>query len=73
MNPIRKVVPLIVFLLLVHVSNSQIIPGTIIDKDTQETLPGAAIYLDGTTISTITDSDGNFRRNSRGINNMLLP
>lgn len=41
----------------------QIITGHIVDKNTQESLPGATVYLDGTSISTITDTEGNFRLN----------
>lgn len=41
----------------------QMITGQIVDKNTQETLPGATVYLDGTSLSTITDSEGNFRLN----------
>ncbi|MGQ8337750.1 TonB-dependent receptor domain-containing protein [Sunxiuqinia sp. A32] len=36
------------------------IKGTVIDAKSNETLIGASVYLEGTTIGTITDFDGNF-------------
>ncbi|WP_396178697.1 carboxypeptidase-like regulatory domain-containing protein [Flavobacterium sp.] len=63
---------LFVILLSVFEVHSQIIQGTILDNTTKETLPGATIYLDGTTISTISDFDGNFSINTRGNNATLV-
>ena len=42
---------------------AQVIEGKIVDLKTQESLPGATVYLDGTSIATITDAEGNFRLN----------
>ena len=42
---------------------AQVIEGKILDLKTQESLPGATVYLDGTSIATITDGEGNFRLN----------
>jgi len=36
------------------------VSGTVIDSDTQETLPGVNIRIKGTTTGTATDLDGNF-------------
>jgi len=35
--------------------------GTVYDTKTKETIPGVAIYLDGTSIITTTDNDGYFK------------
>lgn len=56
--------------LLFSISNvrAQEIVGQVVDKNTQEALPGATVYLDGTSLSTITDAEGNFKldiQNSR--------
>ena len=39
---------------------SQTISGVVFDKKTGESLPGASVYLDGTTIGTTTNMDGYF-------------
>ena len=55
---------LILFLLLwCHVLFSQEITGTVYDIKTKEPLPGATIYLDGTTIGTTSDFEGYFQLN----------
>ncbi|WP_026706278.1 carboxypeptidase-like regulatory domain-containing protein [Flavobacterium soli] len=63
-------------LFLILLSNitvqSQLIEGTILDSKTKETLPGATVYLDGTTISTITDTNGYFKINTKGNNATLV-
>jgi hypothetical protein len=41
----------------------QTIKAKIVDLKTQESLLGATVYLDGTSIATITDGEGNFRLN----------
>jgi hypothetical protein len=41
----------------------QTIKDKIVDLKTQESLLGATVYLDGTSIATITDGEGNFRLN----------
>ena len=63
-----KVYYLLLILLFTVEVQSQIIEGTIIDNTTNQTLPGATVYLDGTTIAMITDMDGNFSINTRGNN-----
>lgn len=35
--------------------------GKVMDKTTEETLPGASVYLQGTSIGTMTDVEGNYR------------
>ena len=44
-------------------NHAQLIEGRIFDRTTKESLPGATVYLDGTSLSTITDGEGNFRLN----------
>ncbi|CAI8408174.1 MAG: TonB-dependent receptor SusC [uncultured Bacteroidota bacterium] len=36
------------------------ISGTVVDNETGEAIPGANIIIQGTTIGTATDFDGNF-------------
>lgn len=69
-NPL---IPLFWFLLIFSISvRSQILEGVVLDKNTQQSLPGATVYLDGTTISTITDEQGNFYLNTKNNNNTLV-
>lgn len=63
---------LFLFLLVNFTVQSQIIEGTILDSKSKETLPGATVYLDGTTISTITDLNGNFSINTKSNNATLV-
>ncbi|SDY04386.1 CarboxypepD_reg-like domain-containing protein [Lutibacter oricola] len=48
---------------------SQIITGTIYIKKTNEVLPGASVYLNGTTIGEISDFNGFFELNINNITN----
>lgn len=48
------------FSLLASAKNGSLV-GTVIDAKTKETLIGATIFLEGTTLGTITDFDGNYR------------
>ena len=41
-------------------SFAQLLQGTVYDAKTKETLPGVAIFLDGTSIVTTSDNDGKF-------------
>lgn len=71
----RNINPILLFLFLLTSAfsvQSQILEGTILDKNTKETLPGATVYLDGTTITAITDEQGNFRLNTNNVNNTLV-
>ena len=55
---------LCLFVLFSSIKNhAQLIEGRIFDRTTKESLPGATVYLDGTSLSTITDGEGNFRLN----------
>lgn len=51
---------------------SQVLEGTIFDKLTEKPLQAATVYLDGTTISTITDENGYFKINGNGNNQSAL-
>lgn len=58
---------LLVFLLFCFGNSfSQILEGYIFDKNSETPLQSATVYLDGTTISTLTDSEGYFKLNSKG-------
>ncbi|HEU4495982.1 MAG TPA: carboxypeptidase-like regulatory domain-containing protein [Flavobacterium sp.] len=59
---------ILLMLFAVCVSNafSQTLEGTIYDKNTEMPLQAATVYLDGTTIATVTDAQGYFKIDSRG-------
>ena len=50
---------LIVFTFLANAQNGKLV-GKIVDGKTGETLPGAAVVIEGTTVGTASDFDGNF-------------
>ena len=54
-----KIRLLLFFLLFSYVALAQAIQGTVFDEQ-KKPLPGATVYLDGTTISTLTDADGKY-------------
>ena len=58
----KKVVLFIVFFLLFRFSliSQVVVKGKIYDKNTSETLIGAAVILKGTSIGSVTDIDGKF-------------
>lgn len=47
-------------------SFSQKVEGSIFDKITKKPVQAATVYLDGTTISTLTDENGYFKLDSKG-------
>ena len=49
------------FLIFNFAFSQGLIVGNVIDKKTGETLPGATIKIEGTSIATVTDFDGNFK------------
>jgi len=51
---------------------SQVLEGYVLDKKTEKPLQSATVYLDGTTISTITDEQGYFKINGSGNNQSTL-
>ena len=51
----------IIFINLCLVSYSQIIKGTILDKETKTPVAYAAVYFDGTSVASYTDANGSFR------------
>lgn len=58
----KKCIVLLFFLIINQtISYAQTITGTVFDKTTNETLEGASVYFDGTTIGTITDIHGNYK------------
>ena len=57
----RKILFLIfLFISIFGFSQNAQIKGKVVDAKTGETIPGANVYLEGTTIGGITDFDGNF-------------
>ena len=62
----------LIVLLSTTLLQAQVIEGKIVDLKTQESLPGATVYLDGTSISTLTDAEGNFRLNIQNSSAILV-
>jgi hypothetical protein len=65
---VNKILILVLFPLFVF---SQNIKGKITDSN-QQSIAGASVYLDGTTIGTVSDSDGLFEITSKSKYNTLL-
>jgi hypothetical protein len=61
----------IIFINLCLVSYSQIIKGTILDKETKSPVAYAAVYFDGTSVASYTDANGSFRLDIQ--NNTSMP
>lgn len=57
---------LFTILMLSFSVKSQILEGYILEKETEKPLQSATVYLDGTTISTITNEEGYFKLNGSG-------
>ncbi len=64
----RNMKKILAFVLLLTLSlpillaqKTGVIYGTILDKSTETTLPGANVIIEGTAIGTITDLEGNYR------------
>ncbi|MFY0483161.1 carboxypeptidase-like regulatory domain-containing protein [Flavobacterium sp. PLA-1-15] len=72
MDKTYKLILLLVFILSNTVMVAQVLEGTVVDSKTKETLPGATVYLDGTTISTITDPNGYFKIYTKNNNASLV-
>ncbi|MFM8912722.1 MAG: carboxypeptidase-like regulatory domain-containing protein, partial [Flammeovirgaceae bacterium] len=55
----------LVFLLAFSTLHAQaqevVVAGKVTDAETQQGLPGVSIRIDGTTLGTITDAEGNFK------------
>ena len=66
---------LIVFVVLFECfshANAQTIRGLVCDKDTKEPIPYVYVYLDGTSINTLTDTLGRFRLATKSMINTKL-
>lgn len=72
MNNYAFTLTLGLLLLLPFCVNGQTIKGVVSDQDSKITLPRATVYQDGTTNMTITDENGEFELNTRGLNNTLI-
>jgi hypothetical protein len=62
---------LIIFIYLYYPSYSQIIKGTILDKETKSPIAYAAVYFDGTSVATYTNENGSFKLDIK--NNLSMP
>ncbi len=59
----KILIPLLILVLSVQsilAAPGEIIEGTIVDRDTQQPLPGANVMLDGTNLGAATDMGGKF-------------
>ncbi len=68
----RNYLCLFILLLCKYFLYSQEISGIVYDKATNSFLPGASVYLDGTTIGTTTDYNGFFDLNLKKSQNALI-
>lgn len=62
----------IIIILIPFISFSQTISGTIYNKSNKQVLPGASVYLNGTTIGEVSDFNGFFELNTHKITNAPL-
>ncbi len=67
----KNTILLLSFSILWQVANSQIINGTILDKETKTPVAYAAVYFDGTSVASYSDANGSFRLDIR--NNTSMP
>lgn len=51
----------ILFVSIPGIAQTGVIKGSVLDANTKETLIGATVVVQGTTIGAATDFDGNFR------------
>lgn len=58
---IKKHIILSIFIIINTIVDAQVISGTVYDNFTKNPLEGASVYLDGTTIGTVTDSNGHYK------------
>ena len=67
----KKLILLLTFFNLCLVANSQVIKGTILDKETKIPISYAAVYFDGTSVASYTDANGSFKLDIK--NNISMP
>jgi hypothetical protein len=57
----KKLLLLILLINMIAVSYSQVIKGTIFDNKTKEVIYSASVYINGTSVGTLSDQNGNFK------------
>jgi hypothetical protein len=68
-----KSFPIVLFLLLICYSlNAQVCEGKIIDSKTLESVENVNVFLEGTMIGTVSNSEGYFRLNTNGFSSLPL-
>ena len=74
MISIKKSIICSITLLAFAGMQAQTIEGTVYDAKTKETVPGVAIYVDGTSIFTTSDKNGRFLviRNPDNVDHLLF-
>lgn len=60
---IVKLLPVLLFPIMVFAQNSFRVAGKVIDSATQQPLQGASVFCQNTTIGTVTNANGEFRLN----------
>ena len=60
LSALKKFILLILFINFFTVGYNQVIKGTILDKETKNTIPHATVYFSGTFVGTTTDQNGYF-------------
>ena len=66
---------ILLFLFSIYLVNSlfaQVIKGKVIDRETLNPIRNANVFLEGTLMGTITDEEGNFEFDSKGLMNHPL-
>jgi len=58
---IQKYILLFLFMGFNSSAFNQVVTGTVVDEETNETIPFATIFFGGTFVGTSADQDGNFR------------
>lgn len=60
-NPMRKTILIIILCFICLPNKCQVITGAVFDKNTNRQIPFANVFINSTTIGTITDEFGNFK------------
>ena len=68
----KKIVNIIIMLYLCSYASAQVISGFVYDKDTNQPISDVCVYLDGTSINTLTDASGRFELQTKSVINTKL-
>ena len=68
----KKIIVVVILLLWNCLANAQVINGVVCDKTTKKPISDVSVYLDGTSINTITNASGRFELRSQSLFNTKL-